>query len=463
MRLRIGHGLVVGILALGACEAMPPPPIVAKPVQLADGQVISPAMQAGLDSRSIELARVQIDIPRGSEIGRLSGQFGNKCLGARTGPIYQERPRLQDGSNEWNDTFYRVMSGHGFKVADSPDQLFQSRQRDGGDLQFGVIISEMRIDAQAVCDFFSERAVGMRAIARIMLEWQIFDPVRSQVILKHRSEGNFQSTQTLALDGQLALQQAFADAVNKLAASSDLRRTMLDQPRPEAFPPTGSPVASRMPLRRLAQSQQPIDGQIDRVRNATVLIEVGASGHGSGFIISESGLMVTNQHVVGSQRFVRVRLLSGRTVVGEVLRQHDRRDVALVKLEGSGYPALPIRETPVRVAEEVYVVGAPSKVELGWTVTRGVISAYRQAVPPERLDIIQSDVGIHGGNSGGPMLDKTGSVIAICVAAIRPGQDKTVNEGLNLFIPILDGLDKLGLDLVDPAEYERRRRQVATQ
>src|SRR3546814_13444327 len=102
-----------------------------------------------------------------------------------------------------------------------------------------------------------------------------------------------------------------------------------------------------------------------------------------------------------------------RAVVGEVLQVDEQRDVALVKLEGAGYPALPVRETPVRVAEEVYAVGAPRMKELGWTVTRGVVSSYRLAMPPEQLDYIQADVSVHGGNSGGPLLDRAGNGVGI--------------------------------------------------
>src|SRR3546814_18564527 len=83
--------------------------------------------------------------------------------------------------------------------------------------------------------------------------------------------------------------------------------------------------------------------------------------------------------------------------------------------------------------------------ELGWTVTRGVVSSYRQAMPPEQLDYIQADVSVHGGNSGGPLLDRAGNVVGICVAGIGMGETKT-NAGLNLFIPILDGLGRLGAD-----------------
>lgn len=467
MMSRSSHvAALVLVTAITACVTpTTPPPIAARPVQLADGRTVQPGEQSGLDGRSIELARVQIDIPRGTEIGRLYGQFGNKCRGVQLGPIYQEQPRIPGRGNEWNDTFYRVMSGHGFRVAGNPNQLFETVQEEEGDLQFGLTINETKLEMRAVCDFFREEAVGMRGTARVGMEWQVFDPVRRQVIFKQRGEGHFEATETVALDPKVILQLAFADAANRLAVSPELRKMMTERaplPRPDSRPVAED--RSRILLRRLVQSQQPISNHIDRLRSATVLIETGTGGHGSGFLITEEGLMVTNKHVVGGQRFVRVRLVSGRTVVGEVMRQHELRDVALVQLEGSGYPAMAIRETPVTVTEEVYAIGAPRDKTLAWTVTRGVISAWRPARPPrEPFDLIQSDVPIHAGNSGGPMLDRQGNLIAIAVAGYAFGPDKQGNENLNLFIPILDGLDKLGVELVDPAEFQRRRSLTARQ
>lgn len=452
--------LCLPFLATACGGPVEPPTIAAKSVQLADGQTVSPGTVTGLDARTIELTRVQIDIPRGREIGRLQGQFGNKCLGAKLGPIYQERPRIQERSNEWSDTFYRVMNGHGYRVAGDPSQMFETQQHQEGDLQFGVTITEMQMQAHAVCDFLSERAVGMRGNTRVTAEWQVFDPVRRQVILRQRSEGRFDAPQTIALDGNLALQLAFADAVNQLAALPELHKTMAERaPLPNPGAPRIAEEQTRLPLRRVPLSQQPIDSQIDRLRSATVLIEVGAGGHGSGFVVSEDGLMVTNRHVIGGQRFVRVRLVSGRTVVGEVLRQHELRDVALVKLEGSGYPVVAVRETPVRVTEEVYAIGAPQRTSFAWTVTRGVVSAWRPArLPAQPFDLIQADVAIHSGNSGGPLFDRQGNLVGIAVSGF--GKD---NMSLNQFIPILDGLDKLGVDLVDPVEYQRRRSLAASQ
>ncbi len=449
------------IATISACVTpAAPPPITAKPVQMADGSTVQPGVQTGLDGRSIELARVQIDIPRGTEIGRLHGQFGNKCRGVKLGPIYQEQPRTPARSNEWNDTFYRVMSGHGYRVAGNPSQLFETTQQEEGDLQFGLTVNEAKLEMRAVCDFFREEAVGMRGTARVAMEWQVFDPVRRQVIFRQRSEGRFEATETVALDPVVILQLAFADAANQLAVSPELRKMMTERaPLPSPTARTVAEDRAGIPVRRTALSQQPISDRIDHLRSATVLIEVGDGGHGSGFLITEDGLMVTNKHVVGGQRFVRVRLVSGRTVVGEVIRAHDLRDVALVKLEGSSYPVMSIRETPVAVTEEVYAIGAPRQRQLAWTVTRGVVSAWRPARPPGRpFDLIQADVSIHGGNSGGPLLDKQGNLVAISVIGWAPDPNNpSANTSLNGFIPILDGLEKLGVELVDPAEFQRRR------
>ncbi|MEK9969586.1 MAG: serine protease [Ferrovibrio sp.] len=449
------------IATISACVTpRSPPPIAAKPVQLADGRTVAPGQQTGLDGRSIELAVVQIDVPRGKEIGRISGEIGTMCTGAGVnGPILQQQPRSQGRSSEWSDTFYRVMSGHGYKVAGDPGQLFGTQREEGGDLQFGLSVTEMNMEIRALCDFTGRQMLGIRGKSRITVEWQVFDPVRRQVILRQRSEGKFETAEAIAPDQKLVMQLAFADAANQLAASPELRQMMTERaPLPSPTARTVTEDHSRIPLRRLALSQQPISTQIDRLRSATVLIEVGDGGHGSGFIVSDDGLMVTNRHVVGSQRFVRVRLVSGRAVVGEVLRKHELRDVALVKLEGSGYPVMAIRETPVAVTEEVYVIGAPRLTQLAWTVTRGVVSAWRPArLPVQPFDLIQSDVAIQGGNSGGPMLDARGNLVGIAVSGYAFGPDKQGNDSVNQFIPILDGLDKLGIDLLDPKEFERRR------
>ncbi len=450
-----------GMALLLGCVTQPPPPPVATATQVAttsENGALTPAALAG--SRVIDLARVQIDIPRGTEIGHVRKPLLFKCDGISAGRATYDDSRVSARSVEWKDNFYRVMSGHGYQLAGAPGQLFAERGANEPDFLIGANITNLRVDADLVCDVMTPRVLGMRGTGTITVDWQVFDPVNRRVIHQSKVEGRYEAPSTIPNDNALFMYLAFADAANKFALDPRLR-DIVTQQRPSIMAERSldANMKARLPLRRATLSQQPIDTQIDRLRSATVLIETGDGGHGSGFLVTDDGLMITNKHVVGGQRFVRVRLVSGRSVVGEVLRDHELRDVALVKLEGSGYPFVAIRETPVRVTEEVYAIGAPQRTSYAWTVTRGVVSAWRPARPPSQpFDLIQADVAIHPGNSGGPLFDRQGNLVAICVSGF--GKD---NMSINQFIPILDGLEKLGIELVDPAEYQRRRNQTASQ
>jgi serine protease Do len=117
------------------------------------------------------------------------------------------------------------------------------------------------------------------------------------------------------------------------------------------------------------------------------------------------------------------------------------RDVALVRTEPSGLGGLPLRTAEPRVGDRVFVVGSPKDEDLESTVSGGIISAFRSL---DGLRYIQSDTNVLPGNSGGPMFDEQGNVIAITVAGLF-GE----GSGLNLFIPIAEALRALNIERVD--------------
>lgn len=150
--------------------------------------------------------------------------------------------------------------------------------------------------------------------------------------------------------------------------------------------------------------------------------------------------MLTNEHVVGQSSFVNVKFVTGKEVTGQVLRVNKVRDVALVKLEADHYPCLVLGDTAtVNVGDEVFTIGTPLSEDLSQTVTRGIVSSIRIK---DGNKYVQSDVNIHPGNSGGPLVSLDKGVVGICVSGITFGP---YTLGLNYFIPIEEAVKALSI------------------
>jgi serine protease Do len=171
------------------------------------------------------------------------------------------------------------------------------------------------------------------------------------------------------------------------------------------------------------------------ILTSVITVESGL-GVGSGFYIGKDGYIISNYHVVGESKFVKVKFSGGHSIVGEVVRTDPVRDVALIKTASESPVQVSIRKLPVKIGEEVFAIGSPFGEQLSGTVTRGIISAERFI---DDLKYIQSDVSINPGNSGGPLVDIAGDVVAI--AELK----KENAAGIGLFIPIAEVLDKLGI------------------
>ncbi|MGI4717375.1 MAG: DegQ family serine endoprotease [Janthinobacterium lividum] len=136
-----------------------------------------------------------------------------------------------------------------------------------------------------------------------------------------------------------------------------------------------------------------------------------ARGVGSGFIISQDGFVLTNAHVVEGADEVTVTLTDRREFKAKVLGADRRSDVALLKLAASNLPYLRTGDSSkIRVGEWVVAIGSPFNLDN--TVTAGIISAKSRDTG-EYLPLIQSDVAVNPGNSGGPLINMRGEVIGI--------------------------------------------------
>jgi serine protease Do len=154
-------------------------------------------------------------------------------------------------------------------------------------------------------------------------------------------------------------------------------------------------------------------------------------GIGSGFIISNDGYVLTNAHVVDGADEVIVTLTDRREFKAKVLGSDKRSDVALLKVDATRLPSLTIGDSnKIRVGEWVIAIGSPFNLEN--TVTAGIISAKSRDTG-EYLPLIQSDVAVNPGNSGGPLINMRGEVIGINsqIATLSGGYN-----GISFAVPI---------------------------
>ena len=140
---------------------------------------------------------------------------------------------------------------------------------------------------------------------------------------------------------------------------------------------------------------------------------------GSGFFISSDGYIVTNNHVVDNALEIKVVLKDGKELKGVVVGRDEGTDLAVVKVEGHGYPYVDFENSAKpRVGDWVLAVGNP--FSLGNTATAGIVSAYNRDLGENFVDYIQIDAPINRGNSGGPTFDTYGRVIGVNTAIFSP-------------------------------------------
>jgi len=149
---------------------------------------------------------------------------------------------------------------------------------------------------------------------------------------------------------------------------------------------------------------------------------------GSGFIISDDGLVLTNSHVVFGRQAITVTLDSGQKTEAKLLGADPILDLAVLRIPvpPEGHPKATLGDSDaVRIGEEVIAIGNPLGLEQ--TLTRGVISGVNRILPESpmalMLPLIQTDAPINPGNSGGPLLNRCGEVIGINTSILSDAQN----------------------------------------
>ena len=170
-----------------------------------------------------------------------------------------------------------------------------------------------------------------------------------------------------------------------------------------------------------------------QVQPAVVQLNVtsdAGDGTGSGFVISDDGYIITNNHVAGPAGqggSIEVAFSDGTTATGTLVGANPGYDIAVVKVDRTGLTTVPLGSSDaLSVGDSVIAVGSP--LGLTGTVTTGIVSALNRPVTAGGegetafINAIQTDAAINPGNSGGPLLDGTGAVIGVNSAIATTGR-----------------------------------------
>jgi serine protease Do len=199
-----------------------------------------------------------------------------------------------------------------------------------------------------------------------------------------------------------------AESISPAVVNITTTTTVAGRTGPQGIVPEGSPFEDFFREFQDRNGQ----GQGDRPRRSSAL--------GSGFVISEDGFVVTNNHVIDGADEILIEFFGGRELPAEVIGTDPKTDIALLKVEADA--ALPFvsfgDSDTARVGDWVMAMGNP--LGQGFSVSAGIVSARNRALSGTYDDYIQTDAAINRGNSGGPLFDMDGNVIGVNTAILSP-------------------------------------------
>ena len=183
---------------------------------------------------------------------------------------------------------------------------------------------------------------------------------------------------------------------------------------------------------------------------------------GSGVIIRPDGYIVTNNHVVANAEKVQVTLNNNKKFEAKVIGTDPATDVALLKIEATGLPALQFGDSDnLRLGEWVLAIGSPLGEQLRGTITAGIVSAKGRSMPERGQfkieSFIQTDAAVNPGNSGGALVNKAGELVGINTAIIS---ETRAYSGYSFAVPV-NIVKKIVGDLIDFGTVRRAKLGVS--
>jgi S1-C subfamily serine protease len=385
---------------------------------------------------SMKLTAVIMALPAGKEWLSVKAEWCARPVLSRHATGGRDRQDLPP----YTTAFKAELERAGYKVS-SDDNVFAT-EASAADYQIAAVVTDALIDA--CVNYGSVLSSGKTGDTRgdgsMKIEWQVYSPIKKQVVARIITNGTAKLEKNVPGGVEQLITASFASNARELASNSEFEAAVS---APKAFA-RDFVLPDQQGKIVLTGSLQAGPRKIGDATGSVVTILTG-TGSGSGFLVSADGYILTDAHVVGDEKNVRVRWSDGLETLATVERASKKRDVAIIKTSARDRAPLALRRGPMTLGQRVYAIGSPGGKTFESTVSSGVVSADRVF---DGLRYIQSDTTVSHGSSGGPLLDEKGAVIGLTDLGI-PNAGPTGDDGpagLNLFTPIGDAMDFLNLE-----------------
>ncbi|MEQ9437556.1 MAG: trypsin-like peptidase domain-containing protein [Cyclobacteriaceae bacterium] len=339
------------------------------------------------------------------------------------GPYLTElgKDKLRIRNTIFNDALNNVLFSYGF--IDTTQTILKKKTNT---LYISANVTGLKIQ-QISKSFTMLRAPSRFLVSEASIEWTISDvyqqPKYQQSI--NSSSGEFALRSNYSSDNNFtvitaSIEDAVTTSFLKFLKTHDVQKLL----RIDAEDVVAREMMSILSADQSVQS-------LVAAREATVTIMNG-DGHGSGCIIGKYGEIVTNYHVIAGASELTVKLNNDKEYSAEVIRYNEYADLALIKIKETFETTykLPVKKN-YTLGEEIYAIGTPTSIELGQTLSKGIISSEREQ---EGQEWIQSDVSVNPGNSGGALVNKQGELVGIVNSKLMG----VGIEGISFCIPARD-------------------------
>lgn len=333
-----------------------------------------------------------------------------------------EQDALQFDDTKFSLNLFKTLKSTGY--VDTINKIFQDNNN--------TLFLESKITKIKLYRFNQRNTYNNFYKSKVDLTWYLknqFDE-RLDSIKTSEFSGEFVLAKQVKYDDEKAQSQferMIGDAIDNAYIKISTNSTFKNHIQSEAI------KAFTEPELKLGGAQNLVTDKSD-ASIASVIIKRKDKGHGSGFAISKDGYIITNYHVIASndpnkQEDLTIVTSDGIELKPTVVRVNKARDIALLKVDHSFNKVFGIsNEKKFKNLQDVLTIGAPKSIELGQSVTTGIISNERKS---NNNELLQLNMAINFGNSGGPLFDSNGNLHGVIVSKVV-GQN---TEGIAFAIP----------------------------